>query len=193
MALMQTTSRTRWVVVDLETTGMSPAKGDRIVEIGAVAVEDGQITETFSSLIHPERSIPYFVQRIHGISDAMVASAPRFAQVLPQFLAFCADSPLISHNAPFDRSFLDFQSTLVTDAPLPHAHLDTLRVARLLLPKLGKHNLDALVQHFGVSLSAKDRHRALGDARATAEIWLKMEAMAASEGKSLLKGWIRRN
>lgn len=190
---MLTTSTTRWVVVDLETTGMSPAKGDRIVEIGAVAVEGGRITETYSTLVHPERLIPYFVQRVHGISDAMVASAPRFAQVLPAFLAFCGDSPLISHNAPFDRSFLDFQATLVTQAPLPHAHLDTLRLARLLLPKLGKHNLDALVNHFGVTLPPKERHRALGDAKATAEIWLKMEAMAALEGKSLLKGWIRQN
>lgn len=190
---MLTTSRKRWVVVDLETTGMSPAKGDRIVEIGAVAIEDGRLAETYATLVHPERSIPYFVQRIHGISDAMVASAPRFSEVLPGFLAFCGDSPLISHNAPFDRSFLDFQAAMVTEAPLPHEHLDTLRVARLLLPKLGKHNLDALVGHFGVSLSAKDRHRALGDARATAEIWLKMEAIAIAEGKSLLKGWIRRN
>lgn len=188
---MQAFIPSRWVVVDLETTGMSPVKGDRIVEIGAVAVEDGVVTDSYSTLVDPERLIPYFVQRVHGISDAMVRGKPVFRDVLPSFLEFCGDSVLVSHNAPFDRGFLDHHAMEVMQTPLPHAHVDTLRVSRLLLPKLGKHNLDALTQHFQVRLPPAERHRALGDARATAEIWLKMLAMAMQEGKSLSKGFIR--
>lgn len=188
---MQAFLPTRWVVVDLETTGMSPIKGDRIVEIGAVAVEHGRIAEEYSTLVDPERFIPPFVQRIHGISDAMVSGQPVFAQVLPSFLRFCGDSVLVSHNATFDRSFLDHQAMEIMQLPLPHAHVDTLRVSRLLLPKLGKHNLDALTNHFDVRIPPAQRHRALGDARATAEIWLKMLHMAMEEGKSLTKGFIR--
>lgn len=188
---MQPTESKRWVVVDLETTGMSPAQGDRIVEIGAVAVEAGRIVSEFSTLVHPGRAIPHFVQRIHGISDAMVAHAPSFGEVLPDFLSFCERSDLISHNASFDRRFLDFESLALTNAPLPHLHLDTLRVARMLLPKLGKHSLDALVTHFEVRMVPKDRHRALGDARATAHVWLKLQAMAEAQGASLAKGFLR--
>ncbi len=188
---MQAFIPSRWVVVDLETTGMSPLKGDRIVEIGAVAVENGAITEEFSTLVDPERLIPYFVQRVHGISDAMVMGKPVFADVLPSFLRFCGDSVLVSHNANFDRGFLDHQAMEVMHTPLPHAHVDTLRVSRILLPKLGKHNLDALTNHFAVRIPPSQRHRALGDARATAEVWLKMLTMAMQEGKSISKGFIR--
>lgn len=188
---MQAFIPSRWVVVDLETTGMSPVKGDRIVEIGAVVVENGVITDEYSTLVDPERLIPYFVQRVHGISDAMVIGKPVFAQVLPSFLEFCQDSVLVSHNATFDRGFLDHQAQEVMQAPLPHAHVDTLRISRMLLPKLGKHNLDALTAHFQVRIPPQQRHRALGDARATAEIWIKMLTMAMAEGKSLTKGFIR--
>lgn len=188
---MQAFIPSRWVVVDLETTGMSPLKGDRIVEIGAVAVEDGVITDEFSTLVDPERLIPYYVQRVHGISDSMVMGKPVFADVLPSFLRFCGDSVLVSHNASFDRGFLDHQAMEIMQTPLPHAHVDTLRVSRILLPKLGKHNLDALTHHFDVRIPPSQRHRALGDARATAEIWLKMLTMAMQEGKSISKGFIR--
>lgn len=179
----------RWVVVDLETTGLSVAKGDRIVEIGAVEVLGDQIVGEYATLIDPERSIPYHAQRVHGISDLMVRGAPRFAEALPEFLAFCADAALISHNAPFDRGFLDFQARLLMDSPLPHAHLDTLRAARILLPGLGTHKLDALAQHLGIRLN--NHHRALGDARATAEIWIKLEQMAAKQATSLTRAFLR--
>lgn len=179
----------RWVVVDLETTGLSAAKGDRIVEIGAVEVVGDQIVGEYATLIDPERSIPYYAQRVHGISDSMVRGAPRFAEALPGFLAFCGESALISHNASFDRGFLDFQARLVMEAPLQHAHLDTLRAARMLLPKLGTHKLDALAQHLGIRLS--NHHRALGDARATAEIWIKLEKMAAEQSTSLARAFLR--
>lgn len=174
---MQLLSQKTWVVVDLETTGVSHARGDRIVEIGAVRLEGDRVSGEFSVLVNPERSIPYHAQRVHGISDRMVATAPRIAEVLPEFLAFCDGLPLISHNAPFDRGFLDAESLRAFNAPLHHAHLDTLRVSRQLLPKLARHNLDALVNHFGIRLEG-DRHRALADARATAHLWVLLRRMA---------------
>lgn len=174
---MQLFNHQTWVVVDLETTGVSHAKGDRIVEIGAVRLEGDRITGEFQTLVNPQRPIPYYAQRVHGISDRMVASAPRFVDVLPEFLAFCGDAPLISHNAPFDRGFLDAECLMAVKRTLDHAHLDTLRVSRQLLPRLPKHNLDALVAHFGISLTG-DRHRALADARATAHLWLHLRRLA---------------
>lgn len=186
---MNATHFKRWVVVDLETTGLSPAKGDRIVEIGAVAVEGDRIVAEFSTLVDPERLIPYRAQQVHGISDAMVKGAPRFAEALPKFLTFCEDSPLISHNASFDRGFLDFQAKQVMEVPLPHLHFDTLRAARMLLPKLGTHKLEALAQHLGVDL--KNHHRALGDARATAAIWIHLDRMATEQKASLARAFLR--
>lgn len=174
---MQLLTHATWVVVDLETTGVSHAKGDRIVEIGAVRLEGDRVTGEFQTLVNPQRPIPFYAQRVHGISDRMVASAPCFADVLPEFLAFCAEAPLISHNAPFDRGFLDAESLAAANQKLWHAHLDTLRVSRQLLPKLPKHNLDALVNHFGISMEG-DRHRALADARATAHLWVHLRRMA---------------
>ncbi len=174
---MQLLTHATWVVVDLETTGVSHAKGDRIVEIGAVRLEGDRVTGEFQTLVNPKRSIPYYAQRVHGINDRMVASAPGFGEVLPEFLAFCGEAPLISHNAPFDRGFLDAESLQVSQSKLLHAHLDTLRVSRQLLPKLPRHNLDALVNHFGIRLEG-DRHRALADARATAHLWVHLRQMA---------------
>lgn len=174
---MQLLSHSTWIVVDLETTGVSHAKGDRIVEIGAVRLDGDRVTGEFQTLVNPQRPIPFYAQRVHGISDRMVAAAPRFADVLPEFLAFCSDAPLISHNAPFDRGFLDAESLLAVNQKLSHAHLDTLRVSRQLLPRLPKHNLDALVSHFGIPLEG-DRHRALADARATAHLWVHLRRMA---------------
>lgn len=174
---MQLLEHATWIVVDLETTGVSHAKGDRIVEIGAVRLDGDRVTAEFQTLVNPRRPIPYFAQRVHGISDRMVSSAPLFADVLPEFLAFCSDAPLISHNAAFDRGFLDAESLQVAECKLHHAHLDTLRVSRQLLPKLPKHNLDALVQHFGIRIEG-DRHRALADARATAHLWVHLRRLA---------------
>jgi DNA polymerase-3 subunit alpha (Gram-positive type) len=188
---MPASSPDRWVVVDLETTGMSPARGDRIVEIGAVALEGSTVVGEFATLVDPDRLIPYDVQRIHGISDSMVIGQPLFEAILPQFLAFCGEATLISHNASFDRGFLDAETLRATREPLPHAHVDTVRLSRMVLPRLGRHSLDSLVRHFGVRIPSHERHRALGDARATAEIWLKLRALAEEQGKNLAKGYIR--
>lgn len=178
---MQLLEHATWVVVDLETTGVSHAKGDRIVEIGAVRLDGDRITGEFQTLVNPGRSIPYFAQRVHGISDRMVSSAPGFSEVFPEFLSFCGENPLISHNAPFDRGFLDAEALRAFDRKLSQAHLDTLRLSRQLLPKLPKHNLDALVSHFGIRLEG-DRHRALADARATAHLWIHLRRMAQDMG-----------
>lgn len=161
-----------YVVVDLETTGFSPERGDAIVEIGAVRVRDNQITDTFQTLVDPERTIPYGVQRVHGISDAMVKGAPTIAEALPAFMAFAQDACLVSHNARFDRSFLDHFHRQVLEGPLPLPHLDTVRISRRLLTHLPNHKLDTLIRSFNIKID--DRHRALGDAQATAEILIQL-------------------
>lgn len=181
------------VVVDLETTGGSHAGGDRIVEIGAVRLEGRAVVAEYATLVHPERNIPAFVQRIHGISDAMVRQAPRYGQVHADFLAFCEGAVLISHNASFDRGFLDSESRRLTGEPYPHRHLDTLRLARMVLPGLKRHNLDTLISHFNVRIAEKERHRALGDARATATIYLHLEALARDAAAPMSRSYLRPN
>lgn len=179
------------VIVDLETTGGSHAGGDRIVEIGAVRLHAGVVEAEYATLVHPERRIPPFVQRIHGISDAMVARAPRYAEVHAGFLDFCEGAVLVSHNASFDRGFLDSEARRLTGEPLTHRHLDTLRMARQLLPELARHNLDTLMAHFRIHVPPAERHRALGDARATATLYLELEAIARARGQSLARAYLK--
>ncbi|HBN07740.1 MAG TPA: DNA polymerase III subunit epsilon [Cyanobacteria bacterium UBA8530] len=160
---MQTNDR--FVVVDLETTGLSPQKGDCIVEIGAVLVEGGSKKATFQTLVDPRRLIPYYAQRVHGISDKMVKGAPTVEEAIPLFLEFAQDSCLVSHNARFDRGFLDF-----FHPGLGHPHLDTILLSRRLIPGLSSYKLDVLIEELNLAISG--RHRALGDAEATADLLL---------------------
>ncbi len=183
---------TRYVVVDLETTGGSPQQGHRIVEIGAVVIEGGEVGATFESLVDPDRLIPRGVMSIHGITDSMVFGAPRFATLLPSFLEFCQGSILVSHNARFDRGFLDFEAHVATGNRLPHAHLDTVRLARMLVPGLATYQLGALTAHFGIEIPARVRHRALGDAVGTAHLLRELLAIADRTGASLDKGFVTR-
>lgn len=181
-----TASPQSWVIVDLETTGLSPGTGHEIVEIGAVRLEGSYLNGEFQVLVNPGRPIPWQAQQVHGISDTMVADAPPFEAVLPRFLRFAQGAVLISHNARFDRSFLDHACRRVTGEALPHRHVDTLQLARQLLPR--PHGLDHLVARLGVGRFREGRdarHRALGDAMATAEVWLKLRAMAEQADISL--------
>jgi DNA polymerase III epsilon subunit len=183
---------TRYVVVDLETTGGSPHQGHRIVEIGAVVVEHGGLGPTFESLVDPGRLIPRGVMSIHGITDSMVFGAPRFDALLPDFLEFCRGAVLVSHNARFDRGFLDFEARLASGEHLPHAHLDTVRLARMLVPGLATYQLGTLTAHFGIEIPARVRHRALGDAVGTAHLLRNLLEIATRTGASLEKGLVTR-
>ena len=155
-----------FVVVDTETTGTTAAK-DRVIEIGAVKVRGGRVVETFSQLINPERSVPRRITRLTGISTAMLFDEPPAAEVLPAFLDFLGEGVLVAHNLPFDLRFLNAELARAGLAPLSNPTLCTLRLARRLLPGLRSKGLSSLIKFF--KLDVKHRHRALGDAEATAE------------------------
>ena len=160
----------RFVVFDLETTGLS-SENDKITEIGAVKVENGKITGRFSTFVNPERPIPQKIVELTSITDEMVADAPKIEEILPEFLNFCKDCVLVAHNARFDTSFVKKNAEacgLSYDFP----HLDTLMLARGLYPELGNHKLSTLNKHLKVPLL--HHHRAVDDAQATAEIFIKM-------------------
>jgi len=165
----------RHVVVDVETTGLSPRHGHRVIEIGAVAVEDGAVVGEFTTLIDAGVPIPPAVQAIHGITDEMLAGQPPPEEVLPRFSAFIADSVLVAHNAAFDIRFLRHEFARLKMG-LPHRHVCTLEMSRLRFPRLPDHTLETVYLHlFHDAAFIRQNHRALDDARMTAKIWMAME------------------
>jgi DNA polymerase III subunit epsilon len=156
-----------FVVVDLETTGGGPA-GTGMIEIGAVRVEGGRLTEKFVTLVHPGRPISPFVTRLTGITDAMVADAPPLSEALARFVEFAGDGVLVAHNAPFDVGHLDAAHRWFAGRPLDLPSVCTLRLARRLLPGLRRRSLDSVAGELGIDCWG--RHRALPDARIAAEI-----------------------
>lgn len=165
-----------YVVFDLETTGASARKGAGITEIGAVKISGGQPVDRFSTLVNPERPIDPFVVRLTGITDSMVAAAPTIEEVMPEFEEFVEGAVLVGHNVQFDFSFV----TAARGAPLPNPVLDTLRLARTLVPGLKRYRLSSLAAHFGVR--QVPNHRALSDAAATSEVLLKLLKLLRSAG-----------
>ena len=164
----------RHVIVDLETTGLSPRHGHRVIEIGAVAVENGAIAEEFSTLIDAGVPIPPSVQAIHGITDEMLEGQPPPGEILPRFYAFIADSVLVAHNAAFDIRFLRHEFARLK-IHLSNRHFCTLEMSRLRLPRLPDHTLETIYLHlFPDADFLRQNHRALDDARMTARIWLKL-------------------
>lgn len=162
-----------FVVFDIETTGFSYCN-DTIIEIGAVKVEKGIVTETFSQLINPNRDIPAHITELTGISNEMVAQMPTLEMVLPDFMSFVNHAPVAAHNATFDCSFIRHycqQYDLVFDSTI----VDTLALSRLLLTAIKKHNLKAVTKHLKITLS--NHHRAVADADATARVLVKFFEM----------------
>ena len=168
-----------FVVFDVETTGSS-AKEGAITEIGALKVVRGQVVDEFGTLINPGRPIQPFVVRLTGITDRMVADAPSAAEVMPLFEEFAEGCILVGHNVHFDCSFVSAAREASGLAPLPNPVLDTLKLARSLVPGLKRYRLSSLVSHFGVR--AAPNHRALADAAATAEVFLKLLKLLRSAG-----------
>ncbi len=163
-----------YVIFDTETTGFTPQTGDRIIEIAAVRVHNGVVTEeTFDELINPHRPIPMDSFKVHGISNEMLVGAADAAEVIPRFLDFVGQDTLVAHNAEFDMAFLHHEMSLLhlDISQLPNT-ICTVRMSRKELPDLPRHNLDALTKHFGINVER--RHRALDDVIATAEIFLKI-------------------
>ncbi|BCJ95426.1 DNA polymerase III PolC-type [Anaerocolumna cellulosilytica] len=162
-----------FVVFDIETTGFGPVK-DRIIEIGAVKVAGGKIIDKYSTFINPEIPIPYEIETLTGIKDDMVLDSPTIDVILPQFLAFCEGSVLVAHNASFDVSFITKKAEylgLDTDFTV----IDTVGLARILLPDLSRYKLNIVAKALGISL--ENHHRAVDDAGATAEIFVRFVEM----------------
>ncbi|MFQ5571285.1 MAG: DEDD exonuclease domain-containing protein [Rhodothermales bacterium] len=169
---------TPFVVVDTETTG-TDAEADRLLEVAAVKVLDGKIIDQFTQLINPQRSVPYRITQLTGITTAMVFDQPVAADVLPGFLHFLGDNVFVAHNLTFDLRFLNAE---LDRADLPHpanSTLCTLRLARRLLRGLRSKGLSSIADFYGLPI--KNRHRALGDAEATAEIFLRFLSQLAYE------------
>ncbi|MDE3052657.1 MAG: 3'-5' exoribonuclease [Gemmatimonadota bacterium] len=169
-----------YVVVDVETTGTSPQRGDRITEIAAVVVREGRVDETFHSLINPERPIPRYITQLTGISWAMVKDAPRFSEVSARLRALLADHVFVAHNAPFDWGFVSMEMDRAGHEPLDNERLCTVRLARRLLSHLPRRSLDHVTAHYGIAI--EDRHRALGDALATAKVFARLLDDAYARG-----------
>ncbi len=171
-----------YVVFDIETTGFSPVT-NRIIEIGAVKVAGGEITDRYSTFVNPDVPIPFEIEKLTGINDNMVIDSPMIEEILPQFLAFCEDAVLVAHNANFDMSFI-IENAKRLDMEREFTYLDTLGLARMLFPSQNKHTLDAMAKILGVSL--ENHHRAVDDAEATAQIFVKLLAMLKEDGVETL-------
>lgn len=164
-----------FTVFDTETTGLDPKKGDKIIEIAGVRIEEGVIREdlSFVQLINPERTIPWEAKRVNNIDDSDVASAPTIDQVLPQFLDFAKGSILVAHNSDFDMNFLLTEKELCWGyIEIPEC-LCTMRLSRALHPHEFRHNLDAVSARLKITMPV-DRHRAMPDVLMTAQVLLKM-------------------
>jgi len=161
------------LALDTETTGMSPADGQRLVEVARVTVRDGMLAEEWSSLVNPGRPIPFDATRVHGIDDAMVAGAPRAPEVGRALRTACADLPLVFHNASFDLPFLLHLFREAGAPALLNPVIDTLGLARGLFGP-GSKSLGALAEK--LQLPFETRHRALGDTRTTARLFVELAA-----------------
>lgn len=172
-----------FVVFDIETTGFSPVK-NRIIEIGAVRVENGAIADRYSTFVNPDVPIPFEIEKLTGINDEMVVDAPMIETVLPEFLQFCEGAVLVAHNANFDMSFI-LENAARQNLPCDLTYVDTVGIARILLPHQAKHTLDAVAKTMSVSL--ENHHRAVDDAAATAEIFVKFIPRLKAEGADTLE------
>lgn len=166
------------VVFDLETTGFSPTQ-NRIIEIGAVKVENGEITDRFSTFVNPQVPIPFRIEQLTSINDNMVMDAPTIEQVLPEFLDFVGDAVLAAHNASFDVSFIE-ENMRRLGLWRDFTYVDTVALARVLLPQLNRFKLDTVAKALHVQL--QHHHRAVDDAECTAGIYLKFMEMLKLQG-----------
>ncbi len=158
-----------YVIYDLETTGTSSAN-DRVVEISAVKVRNGQVDSEFSTLVNPEMPIPFFASEVNGITDDMVADAPVFEVALKDFLEFAGDDILVGHNIhTFDMKFIYRDVERYFGKTISNDYIDTLQIARAYLPQLSCHKLTALAEYYGINPDGA--HRALNDCRMNQQIF----------------------
>ena len=169
-----------FVVVDVEATGakMPP---NRIIELGAYRIHGREIVDEFVTLVNPEIPIPRFVAALTGISNEMVQPAPLFADVVPRWLEFVAEAVLVAHNAPFDTNFINHEiSRVYPGHRMINPHLCTVTLSRGAVPGLTNYRLETVAEHFSIKIA--DRHRAGSDARATAEVFIRILSRLAENG-----------
>jgi DNA polymerase III subunit epsilon len=167
--------RVREIVFDTETTGLNPATGDRIVEIGCIEmvnrVETGR---HFHAYFNPDRAMPTDAEMVHGLSTIFLSDKPRFAESVDELLEFLGDSPLVAHNAGFDFGFLNFELEKCGRPPICTSRMvDTLAMARTRHPG-AKHSLDALCMRFGIDRTQRVKHGALLDAQLLAQVYVEL-------------------
>ncbi len=172
-----------YIVFDIETTGFSSIR-DRIIEIGAVKVVDGEIVDRFSTFVNPKRPIPFEITNLTSITDEMVMGSPTIETVLPRFLEFVGDGVLVAHNAGFDVGFIE-QNCRNLGLDDHFVYADTVALARVLLPTLSKYKLNIVAKALNISL--ENHHRAVDDAGATAEIFVKFVEMLKKDNITTLK------
>lgn len=167
----------REIVLDTETTGFEPHLGHRLVEIAALEIEDFLPTgRSFHAYIDPERDMPVEAERVHGLSAAFLKGKPRFAdpEIAHAFLDFVGEAPVVAHNAAFDRAFVNWELGLAGLGEIPEPRwIDTLALARRRFPGM-QNSLDALCKRFKISLSEREKHGALIDARLLAAVYLEL-------------------
>ncbi len=160
-----------WIVFDVETTGLSPKTGDRVIEIGAVAMQGSNIVKEFHSLVDSGHPISWQAQQVHGISDRMLRGAPSPGEVFTDFRRFIDSSPLVAHNAPFDIRFLRAEFAQLGHGLFNQSHC-TLQLTRRHWPQWSNHRLGTVYEMLGgVADPDRRRHRALDDARMAAHVW----------------------
>ena len=164
----------RYIVFDIETTGLRLWRNDRIIEIGAVAVIGEDMAREFHTLIDAKKPITKAAQRIHGITREMLAGQPKAREALIAFQRFIGNSTLVAHNTDFDIGFLGFEYSRIGQG-LRNRHICTLKLSRKLYPGLSDYRLETVAKHIlGIEIDKDRRHRALDDARLTARVWLEM-------------------
>ncbi len=176
-----------FVVLDVETTGLRAGR-DRVIEIGALRLRGGTILERFQRLVNPQRRLPSFIVSFTGITPEMVATAPPIEAVLPSLLDFIEGATLVGHNVSFDLHFLAYEAQLL-GRTFPLEGLDTIALARRLLPTLRRFKLDHVAAH--LQINGATRHRALSDAETTAAIFFKLLELGRQQGIETL-GHLRR-
>ncbi len=170
-----------YVVLDLETSGLN-TRFDDIIEVGALRIRNGKITQRYQKLVKPERNISSFISRLTGITNSMLKSAPDPDEVLPEFIEFIGSDIIVGHNVNFDINFLYDKWESMTDMTLSNDFLDTLRLSRRVLPALSTHKLEFLKSYYRIDIP--QAHRSIADCETTYRLYQLLMKDAENNGIS---------